>query len=78
MPEVTGFKLGSEQFPLHLPITAYERNGLGIDPYDFTLHVTIDNADNSHARRACRAAWDEEPKIGDAQAYWSACALRHA
>ena len=51
---------------------------LGVDPYDFTLHVTIDNADNGNARRACRAAWDEEPKIGDAQAYWSACAPRHA
>lgn len=70
LPEVIGFNLGYEQLPLHLLITAYELNELGIDPYYFTLHVTIDNADSGHARRACQAAWDAAPKIGDARAYW--------
>ena len=53
LPEVIGFNLGYEQLPLHLPITAYELNELGIDPYYFTLHVTIDNAGSGHA---CKAA----------------------
>src|SRR5690606_9289206 len=36
LPEVIGFNLGYEQLPLHLLITAYELNELGIDPYYFT------------------------------------------
>ncbi|MGM2755128.1 iron-containing redox enzyme family protein, partial [Bacillus cereus group sp. Bce019] len=39
LPEIVGFNLGYEQLPLHLLITAYELNELGIDPYYFTLHV---------------------------------------
>src|SRR5690606_40100737 len=65
LPEVIGFKLGYEQLPLHLLITSYELTELGIDPYYFTLHVTVDNADNGHARKAVqglRAAW---PQVGD-------------
>ncbi|MBP0599842.1 iron-containing redox enzyme family protein [Herbaspirillum sp. LeCh32-8] len=53
--EVFGFNLGYEQLPLHLLITAYELNELGIDPYYFTLHVTIDNAASGHARKAAQA-----------------------
>ena len=49
LPEVIGFNLGYEQLPLHLPITAYELNELGVDPYYFSLHVTIDNASTGHA-----------------------------
>lgn len=55
LPEVIGFNLGYEQPPLHLLITAYELNELGIDPYYFTLHVTVDNAASGHARRAIEA-----------------------
>lgn len=55
VPEVFGFNLGYEQLPLHLLITAYELNELGIDPYYFTLHVTIDNAGGGHARKAVEA-----------------------
>jgi hypothetical protein len=58
LPEAIGFNLGYEQLPLHLLITAYELNELGIDPYYFTLHVTIDNAASGHARKAA-AAVDE-------------------
>lgn len=52
LPEIIGFNLGYEQLPLHLLITAYELAELDIDPYYFTLHITIDNFDNGHARRA--------------------------
>jgi hypothetical protein len=54
-PEVIGYNLGYEQLPLHLLITAFELNELGIDPYYFTLHVTIDNASTGHARKAIKA-----------------------
>ncbi len=52
LPEVIGYNLGYEQLPLHLLISAFELNELGIDPYYFTLHVTIDNASSGHARKA--------------------------
>lgn len=70
LPEIVGFNLGYEQLPLHLLITAYELNELGIDPYYFTLHVTVDNADTGHARRACIAAWENAPRIDDGGEYW--------
>jgi len=52
LPELIGYNLGYEQLPLHLLITAFELNELGIDPYYFTLHVTIDNASSGHAKKA--------------------------
>lgn len=55
LPELIGFNLGYEQLPLHLLITAYELNELGIDPYYFTLHVTVDNAATGHAATALYA-----------------------
>jgi hypothetical protein len=70
LPEVIGFNLGYEQLPLHLLISAYELNELGLDPYYFTLHVTVDNADSGHAMRACQAVLDTLPRIGDAPGYW--------
>ena len=70
LPEVIGFNLGYEQLPLHLPITAYELNELGIDPYYFTLHVTVDNQDTGHAHRAVAAVLDTIPRFGDAADFW--------
>lgn len=70
LPEVIGFNLGYEQLPLHLPITAYELNELGIDPYYFTLHVTVDNADTGHAKRAVESLFDALPRVGDAAAFY--------
>lgn len=70
LPEVIGFNLGYEQLPLHLLVTAYELNELGIDPYYFTLHVTVDNGDTGHARRACQAVLDMLPKMDDGGAFW--------
>lgn len=65
LPEVIGFNLGYEQLPLHLLITAYELTELGIDPYYFTLHVTVDNADNGHARKAVQSLMAAWPQVGD-------------
>lgn len=65
LPEVIGFNLGYEQLPLHLLITSYELNELGIDPYYFTLHVTVDNASNGHAAKAVDALKNLMPRVGD-------------
>lgn len=62
LPEVIGFNLGYEQLPLHLLITAYELEELGIDPYYFTLHVTIDNAASGHARKSTQGVLDALPR----------------
>jgi len=70
LPEVIGFNLGYEQLPLHLLITAYELNELGIDPYYFTLHVTVDNADSGHARKAVDAVFMNAARYPDAAAFW--------
>ena len=70
LPEVIGFNLGYEQLPLHLLITGYELNELGLDPYYFTLHVTVDNVDSGHARRAVQAVQDNMPRLGDAVDFW--------
>ncbi|MBE7375293.1 iron-containing redox enzyme family protein [Pseudomonas lopnurensis] len=70
LAEVIGFNLGYEQLPLHLLITAYELTELGIDPYYFTLHVTVDNADSGHATKAVQgllAAW---PQVADGAEFY--------
>lgn len=61
LPEVIGYNLGYEQLPLHLLISAYELRELGIDPYYFTLHVTIDNVSSGHGRKAVEALLDLLP-----------------
>ena len=70
LPEVIGFNLGYEQLPLHLLITAYELNELGLDPYYFTLHVTVDNFDTGHAKRAVQAVLDNLPRVGAVDDFW--------
>jgi hypothetical protein len=65
LPELIGYNLGYEQLPLHLMITSYELNELGIDPYYFTLHVTIDNAAAGHARKAVQSLQQAAPVEGD-------------
>ena len=62
-PEVLGFNLGYEQLPLHLLITSYELEELGIDPYYFTLHVTIDNVHSGHAQKALRGLRNFLPRL---------------
>jgi hypothetical protein len=70
LPEVIGFNLGYEQLPLHLLITAYELKELGIDPYYFTLHITVDNADSGHAKKAVDAIFDAMPRVGDTDDFY--------
>lgn len=65
LPELIGFNLGYEQLPLHLLITAYELNELGIDPYYFVLHVTVDNAATGHAVKAIQALHGLMARAGD-------------
>jgi len=69
LPEIIGFNLGYEQLPLHLLITSYELTELGVDPYYFTLHVTVDNADNGHARKALEGLRAALPQVGDRDAF---------
>lgn len=70
LPEVIGYNLGYEQLPLHLLITSYELNEFGIDPYYFTLHVTVDNAASGHAQKAVQALKNLMPRVGDADAFY--------
>ena len=70
LPEIIGFNLGYEQLPLHLLITAYELNELGIDPYYFTLHVTVDNAATGHAMTALHALQEAWPVLGDGARFY--------
>ncbi len=71
MPEVIGYNLGYEQLPLHLLISAYELSELGIDPYYFTLHVTIDNASTGHAQKAVQSVLQLMPLGGDREEFLS-------
>lgn len=70
LPEIIGFNLGYEQLPLHLLITAYELNELGIDPYYFTLHITVDNADTGHAQKALMGLMDAMPRVGNSRSFY--------
>jgi hypothetical protein len=70
LPEIIGYNLGYEQLPLHLLITAYELNELGIDPYYFTLHVTVDNGASGHARKAIESLQQLMPRAGDSAAFY--------
>lgn len=75
LPEVIGYNLGYEQLPLHLLISAYELTELGIDPYYFQLHVTIDNASTGHAHKAVQAVLENMPLVGDRETFMRRVAL---
>jgi len=70
LPEIVGYNLGYEQLPLHLLITSYELNELGIDPYYFTLHVTVDNAGSGHAHKAVQALRNLMAQSSDPAAFY--------
>lgn len=70
LPELLGYNLGYEQLPLHLLITAYELNELGIDPYYFTLHVTVDNTASGHARKAVESVLELMPAGAEGEAFY--------
>lgn len=69
LPEVIGYNLGYEQLPLHLLISAFELHELDIDPYYFTLHITIDNAHSGHAHQAVQAVLQQCVGGADAEFY---------
>jgi hypothetical protein len=75
LPELIGYNLGYEQLPLHLLISAYELSELGIDPYYFTLHVTIDNASTGHAQKAVQSVLQLLPVEGDREDFLRRVAL---
>jgi hypothetical protein len=70
LPEIIGYNLGYEQLPLHLLISSYELNELGIDPYYFTLHITVDNHSTGHAHKAVQALLQLLPRFGDHATVW--------
>jgi len=55
LPEIVGYNLCYEQLPYDLLVINCELDELGIDPYYFTLHITIDNSNNGHAKNAVDA-----------------------
>ncbi len=61
LPELIGYNLGAEHASLDTLIAAYELNELGIDPYYFTLHVSVDNNASGHARLALTALAELTP-----------------
>lgn len=52
LPEILGFNLNFEMLTLETLVTAKELREVGFDPYYFTLHITIDNADTGHTAMA--------------------------
>ncbi|MET0319402.1 MAG: iron-containing redox enzyme family protein [Duganella sp.] len=70
LPEIVGYNLGYEQLPLHLLITSYELNELGIDPYYFTLHITVDNAGTGHAHKALQGVQQLMARAPDPDAFY--------
>ena len=67
LPEILGFNLGYEQLPLHLLITAYALNALGVDPYYFTLYATVNNV---HTGYALRAVHEALPRLRHDPGFW--------
>ena len=57
-PEILGFNLHFEMLTLEMLVAARELRELGIDPYYFTLHITIDNAHTGHTAMASRIVAD--------------------
>lgn len=58
LPEILGFSLHFEMLTLETLVVARELRELDIDPYYFTLHITIDNADTGHTAMASRIVTD--------------------
>lgn len=55
LPEMLGFNLSYEGLPYHLLVTARELRELGIDPYYFVLHISIDNVRRLISLGCCSA-----------------------
>ena len=55
LPEILGFNLHFEGLTLETMKAAKELEELGINPYYFVLHISIDNADSGHTAIAMQA-----------------------
>ena len=56
--------------PLHLLITAYELKELRINPYYFTLHITVDNASTGHAKKALQSLYETMPALANTEEFF--------
>ncbi|KAJ4331692.1 hypothetical protein N0V87_008972 [Didymella glomerata] len=79
LPESLGFNMAYESLPLHLLKTVKELREVRLNPYYFELHISIDNADSSHAAMAMAAVADyidlveKEEGAEAAQTAWRRC-----
>ncbi|KAF3032703.1 hypothetical protein E8E12_001020 [Didymella heteroderae] len=79
LPESLGFNMAYESLPLHLLKTVKELREVGLNPYYFELHISIDNADSGHAAMAMAAVADyidiveQEEGTEAAQIAWRRC-----
>lgn len=55
LPEILGFNMHFEAVKLDTMQAAYELKALGINPYYFLIHISIDNADSGHTAMATHA-----------------------
>src|SRR5262249_21620568 len=56
LPDIRGSSLHFESVKLGTLVAAHELREVGIDPYYFTLHVSIDNAHSGHTAMALHTA----------------------
>lgn len=56
-PEILGFNMHFEALSLETLLASIELKEVGLDPYYFMLHVSIDNADSGHTAIAQQAAF---------------------
>lgn len=72
LPEILGFNLNFEMMTMETLLAAKELREVGIDPYYFTLHITIDNGDTGHTAMSSRIVADyldlTAARCGDAAA----------
>ncbi|PWY86278.1 hypothetical protein BO70DRAFT_288869 [Aspergillus heteromorphus CBS 117.55] len=55
LPEILGFNMHYELITLDTMRAAHELKALGINPYYFLIHISIDNADSGHTAMAIHA-----------------------
>ncbi|KAK6511609.1 hypothetical protein TWF481_000524 [Arthrobotrys musiformis] len=58
LPEIIGFNMHYEAMALETLKVSKELKELGLDPYYFVLHISIDNADSGHTAMALQTAME--------------------
>lgn len=72
LPEILGFNLHFEGLTLETMKAATELEELGLNPYYFILHISIDNADSGHTAIAMQAVVKYIEHVKEAQGNISA------